>query len=502
MENFDFKPHIVESITELFDSMLSMPVALSDSEPPDISETNRIVGTVNFTGGVIGALNVQVNKEFAVTMAASMQGVEVEEIEGDEEIKDLIAEFSNIIGGNLKSTLNDSGYPCGLSTPSITYGTDFSIESLNLERFERFLFLSQQDLITVEVGAKEQQGAAKETIASPADTGAAPKKIDTEKIKALDLKSKVSGSIIDVFDTMLSMALEATDSAEFSNPEGIRNVGTVSFTGDVIGQISIQMADEFSRISAASMLDMDVEELEADNEVKDMLGELSNILGGSLKSAFTDLGLICEISTPAFTTGKDFIIESFDMKHYERFAFRHENNIVFLELGIKYADELQIDKPDEEASHIPVNEPLDESTDQPEKQQEPESQPVMQQQASDLEAPAADRVEKPNEAQQQPEVVSPPTDEMQTVEDFDLNLILDIPLEITVELGRARVQIQELLELGPGSTITLSKLEGEPVNILANDKLIARGEVVLQNKKYGIRITEITSRMNRIKSLH
>ena len=94
------------------------------------------------------------------------------------------------------------------------------------------------------------------------------------------------------------------------------------------------------------------------------------------------------------------------------------------------------------------------------------------------------------------------TEEIQAIEDFDLNLLLDIPLEITVELGRSRVQIQQLLELEPGSTVTLSKLEGEPVDILANDKLIARGEVVLQNKKYGIRITEITSRMNRIKSLH
>jgi flagellar motor switch protein FliN len=101
---------------------------------------------------------------------------------------------------------------------------------------------------------------------------------------------------------------------------------------------------------------------------------------------------------------------------------------------------------------------------------------------------------------EQPDEVAP--EEMRAIEDFDLNLLLDIPLEITVELGRARIQIQELLNLGPGSTVTLSKLEGEPVDILANDKLIARGEVVLQQKKYGIRITEITSRMDRIKSLN
>ena len=109
----------------------------------------------------------------------------------------------------------------------------------------------------------------------------------------------------------------------------------------------------------------------------------------------------------------------------------------------------------------------------------------------EAESPSGDSAARPDHAE-----------EIEAVEDFDLNLLLDIPLEITVELGRNRVRIQELLELEPGSTVTLSKLEGEPVDILANDKLIARGEVVLQNKKYGIRITEITSRMNRIKSLH
>lgn len=122
--------------------------------------------------------------------------------------------------------------------------------------------------------------------------------------------------------------------------------------------------------------------------------------------------------------------------------------------------------------------------------------------SSTPETPAAqegERIEGPSETTAVGEKIS---EETQAVEDFDLNLLLDIPLEITVELGRSRIKIQELLQLGPGSTVTLSKLEGEPVDILANDKLIARGKVVLQNKKYGIRITEITSRMNRIKSLH
>ncbi len=92
------------------------------------------------------------------------------------------------------------------------------------------------------------------------------------------------------------------------------------------------------------------------------------------------------------------------------------------------------------------------------------------------------------------------TRDSKTPEDVDLDLLLDIPLEIKVELGRARIKIQKLLNLAPGSAIKLIKLEGEPVDILVNETLIARGEVVVQNAKYGIRVTEITSRMDRIRS--
>ena len=89
---------------------------------------------------------------------------------------------------------------------------------------------------------------------------------------------------------------------------------------------------------------------------------------------------------------------------------------------------------------------------------------------------------------------------LKTLEDFDLDLLLDIPLNIKVELGRARIKIQKLLNLAPGSAVKLVKLEGEPVDILINETLIAKGEVIVQNEKYGIRVTEITSRMDRIRS--
>ena len=84
---------------------------------------------------------------------------------------------------------------------------------------------------------------------------------------------------------------------------------------------------------------------------------------------------------------------------------------------------------------------------------------------------------------------------------WNIDFILDIPLEINVELGRTKMVINELLRLGQGSVIELSKLAGEALEITANEKLIARGDVVVVNEKYGIRITEIVSPTERIERL-
>ena len=83
----------------------------------------------------------------------------------------------------------------------------------------------------------------------------------------------------------------------------------------------------------------------------------------------------------------------------------------------------------------------------------------------------------------------------------NLEVILDIPLEITIELGRTRMVINDLLKLAQGSVIELSKLAGETLEVFANQRLVAKGEVVVVNDKYGIRLTEIVSPMERIESL-
>ena len=83
----------------------------------------------------------------------------------------------------------------------------------------------------------------------------------------------------------------------------------------------------------------------------------------------------------------------------------------------------------------------------------------------------------------------------------NLDLILDIPLTVTVELGRSKLLINDLLQLGQGSVIELTKLVGEPLEVLVNNKLVARGEVVVVNDKFGVRLTDIVSPLERVQSL-
>ncbi len=83
----------------------------------------------------------------------------------------------------------------------------------------------------------------------------------------------------------------------------------------------------------------------------------------------------------------------------------------------------------------------------------------------------------------------------------DLDFILDIPLEVSAELGRTRLLINELLQLGQGSVVELNKLAGEPLEIYVNGKLVARGEAVVINEKFGIRLTDIISPIERVKQL-
>lgn len=88
-----------------------------------------------------------------------------------------------------------------------------------------------------------------------------------------------------------------------------------------------------------------------------------------------------------------------------------------------------------------------------------------------------------------------------TSDDVNLDLILDIPVTIAMEIGRTKISIRNLLQLNQGSVVELDRLAGEPMDVLVNGTLVAHGEVVVVNEKFGIRLTDVVSPAERVKKL-
>jgi CheY-specific phosphatase CheX len=132
--------------------MLSME--LTEQDHQEFTGASRIVGSVSLAGSVSGTVNIHVSDTFASQITANMLGMELDEIDSDEEVHDVIGELSNMIGGDLKSHLCDAGFTCELSIPSITSGKDFSIESKGWAVNEIVYFQYQEHIALVEAFIK------------------------------------------------------------------------------------------------------------------------------------------------------------------------------------------------------------------------------------------------------------------------------------------------------------------------------------------------------------
>ncbi len=154
ISKLDLKGFCTTATRSVFHTMLSMEVNIGNAEPGMELSGSKIVGCVSFTGDVIGSICIHVSRQFAKIMTAAMLGMEPDEVEDDEEINDVIGEVSNMIGGDLKSKLCDAGFPCVLSIPSVTTGSDFQIESKGWMRHEKITFGQQEQLSLVEVFVK------------------------------------------------------------------------------------------------------------------------------------------------------------------------------------------------------------------------------------------------------------------------------------------------------------------------------------------------------------
>ncbi len=507
IQAFDIKGRVVDSVVDIFDTMMSLEVTSVDEDESTGETGSRIAGNIGFAGDVVGMLRMEVSSTFSEIMTAEMLGMEVEDLEGDGEIKDVILELCNIMAGNLKSAFNDHGLPCVISTPSITVGNDFNVDNLNMARYERFLFhcsVMGEHHILVEVCVKSRDDAPPDVIKKLAS-------VDFSKFERLDIISTAGDTLIELFELMLSMKLSVCDSVDDEESQGDRIVASVNFAGDVLGVVSIIAERNFARIITGKMLDQPLEEVQNEEEIKDVIGEVCNIVSGNLKGGFSDSGLACEISMPSITAGNDFKIEVLNMARYERFSFEFHEHKIFVEVCVKIDDSVVVsdsveDEPGQkeddtsESSSIESQQSIDESQQSIDESQQSIDELLKTDSPSDTDEPYA--FPEISEPEAKPNVSHGEAPEAERDKSLkNLDFILDIPVEISVELGKTNMKLHELREIEPGNSIVFDNIEDETLEIFANNQLIAKGEVVVERGKYGIRVTEVVSRIERIKNL-
>ncbi len=176
-----------------------------------------------------------------------------------------------------------------------------------------------------------------------------------ERIAGVDIETAIVNSVIDVFHTMLDMEVEAIQQVPESFAEEMRTVGSVTFAGEVDGMFNIQVNDDFGKEMTAAMLGREVDTVESEEEVYDAIREVSNIIGGNLKSNFVDAGLSCVLSTPSITNGRDFKVSSTRVIKPARFLFSHKERVIIVEAGVKRERSAAVEKADEtEEKSVPA----------------------------------------------------------------------------------------------------------------------------------------------------
>jgi len=157
-------------------------------------------------------------------------------------------------------------------------------------------------------------------------------------INDLDLKAFVTKTLTDVFDTMLSMNLEKTDGCAEGIDGGNQIVGSVGFAGKAMGNVNILVSRDFARLITSQMLSMKTDEIESEEEVFDVIGELCNMVGGDIKSRLCDSGFKCDLSIPSVTRGDNLKIESSGWDRCECFGFKYRENTAQVQVYIKTAE--------------------------------------------------------------------------------------------------------------------------------------------------------------------
>ncbi len=153
-------------------------------------------------------------------------------------------------------------------------------------------------------------------------------------INSIDFKTFLSNSTNEIFDTMFSMEVKAVESEQGPTKDVHKIVGSVCFAGDVSGCMNVHVDNDLAKIITGNMLGEDPEDV-GKEEIIDVVGELSNMIGGDVKSRLCDAGLPCSLSIPTTTSGKDFIIDAQGWNRHERFIFRSDDHVALVEVYVK-----------------------------------------------------------------------------------------------------------------------------------------------------------------------
>jgi CheY-specific phosphatase CheX len=330
--DFNVKDAIVDSVGEVFDMMLSMTVSYVTGTDIGDDPGKSILGSISLIGDVSGMVDIRVSDSFSRKMVGSMLDMEPDEVE-IEDIQDVLGEVCNMVAGSLKSGLCDAGMTCELSTPALISGKDYDHEARNMQRYELFGFECDGNAFSVNVGLKPAiiEGLPE----SPRESTGDGSDFDIHKY---NMENSVVNSVAEVFEMMLSM-----DAAPYTNDNGTgmesnRIVGAISLSGKVMGRVNLHIPVAFSYRITTSLLGIEPDEIEDMDEVKDVVGELCNMISGALKSDLCDAGMDCRVSPPSFTTGSDFEMECLHLVRHERYLFINENDVFMVEIGLRPGD--------------------------------------------------------------------------------------------------------------------------------------------------------------------
>ena len=333
---FDFKSSISKSLNEVFEQMLGLRVEPTTVVTKSDLLSIKMIASVSFAGTLVGSLRFQVGDKMARIITAAMLGMDVAKVENGEDIYDVVREIINIISGNLNYAFSKAGFQCDLTVPSLTVGDHFGIKTLNVTRHERFAFRHDTHTMFIEVYAKE---------ADPREVNEFQKK-KAEKIKRLtkpqtpsslktsspsasksdiaspeNLKSFFHTTMSQIFDTMLDLPVVFPQKSATPFTEGI--VAEVGIAGDAVGFVSIHLKTAMARSFTRAMLGYEAEEEPEEDEIEDVVSEMSNMLGGNLKSKLMDAGYPCKLSVPSVTNGSDFSIKTSGQDKNLLFPFSH-----------------------------------------------------------------------------------------------------------------------------------------------------------------------------------